>query len=166
MIMNPIQGEATTPSTASGTANRISITTPKSSLQQQVFSVVSSSSSRHSLATSGKQYTLICGSQDLYIFFNIYSYMIKQIVMLILFTCLSGINEMNSSGNGVANGQANNVVIVQKHVNPRINTNNDETEDDSEDDMYEDDDMDCNSVDESANANDEKITSQLGMRIS
>ena len=92
--------------------------------------------------------------------------MIKQIVMLILFTRLSGINEMNSSGNGVANGQANNVVIVQKHVNPRINTNNDETEDDSEDDMYEDDDMDCNSVDESANANDEKITSQLGMRIS
>ena len=163
MIMNPIQGEATTPSTASGTTNRISITSPKSSLQQQVFSVVSSSSSRHSLATSGKQYTLICGSQVLY---YIYSYMIKQIVMLILFTCLSGINEMNSSGNGVANGQANNVVIVQKHVNPRINTNNDETEDDSEDDMYEDDDMDCNSVDESANANDEKITSQLGMRIS
>ena len=86
--------------------------------------------------------------------------------MLILFTCLPGINEMNGSGNCVANGQANNVVIVQKHVNPRINTNNEETEDDSEDDMYEDDDMDCNSVDESANANDEKITSQLGMRIS
>ena len=164
MSMNPIESETTTPSTASGTTNRISITNPKSSLQQQVFSVVSSSSSRHSLATSGKQYTLICGSQVLYIFFN--SYMIKQIVMLILFTCLSGINEMNSSGNGVANGQANNVVIVQKHVNPRINTNNDETEDDSEDDMYEDDDMDCNSVDESANANDEKITSQLGIRIS
>ena len=163
MIMNPIQGEATTPSTASGTANRISITNPKSSLQQQVFSVVSSSSSRHSLATSGKQYTVTCGSQVLYI---LYSYMIKQIFMLNLFTCPPGINEMNGSGNCVANGQANNVVIVQKHVNPRINPNNDETEDDSEDDMYEDDDMDCNSVDESANANDEKITSQLGMRIS
>ena len=163
MIMNPIQGEATTPSTASGTTNRISITNPKSSLQQQVFSVVSSSSSRHSLATSGKQYTLTCGSQVLYI---LYSYMIKQIFMLNLFTCPPGINEMNGSGNCVANGQSNNVVIVQKHVNPRINPNNDETEDDSEDDMYEDDDMDCNSVDESANANDEKITSQLGMRIS
>ena len=163
MIMNPIQGEATTPSTASGTTNRISITSPKSSLQQQVFSVVSSSSSRHSLATSGKQYSLTCGSQVLYI---LYSYMIKQIFMLNLFTCPPGINEMNGSGNCVANGQANNVVIVQKHVNPRIHPNNDETEDDSEDDMYEDDDMDCNSVDESANANDEKITSQLGMRIS
>ena len=163
MIMNPIQGEATTPSTASGTTNRISITSPKSSLQQQVFSVVSSSSSRHSLATSGKQYTLTCGSQVMYI---LYIYMIKQILMLNLFTCSPGINEMNGSGNCVANGQANNVVIVQKHVNPRINPNNDETEDDSEDDMYEDDDMDCNSVDESANANDEKITSQLGMRIS
>ena len=161
--MNPIQGEATTPSTASGTTNRISITSPKSSLQQQVFSVVSSSSSRHSLATSGKQYTLTCGSQVLCI---LYRYMIKQIFMLNLFTCPPGINEMNGSGNCVANGQANNVVIVQKHVNPRINPNNDETEDDSEDDMYEDDDMDCNSVDESANANDEKITSQLGMRIS
>ena len=80
--------------------------------------------------------------------------MIKQILMLNLFTCPPGINEMNGSGNCVANGQANNVVIVQKHVNPRINPNNDETEDDSEDDMYEDDDMDCNSVDESANAND------------
>ena len=163
MIMNPIQGEATTPSTASGTTNRISITNPKSSLQQQVFSVVSSSSSRHSLATSGKQYTLTCGSQVLYI---LYSFMIKQIFMPILFICPPGINEMNGSGNCVANGQANNVVIVQKHVNPRINPNNDETEDDSEDDMYEDDDMDCNSVDESANANDEKITSQLGKRIS
>ena len=92
--------------------------------------------------------------------------MSKQIFMLNLFTCPPGINEMNGSGNCVANGQANNVVIVQKHVNPRIHPNNDETEDDSEDDMYEDDDMDCNSVDESANANDEKITSQLGMRIS
>ena len=71
MSMNPIESEATTPSTASGTTNRISITNPKSSLQQQVFSVVSSSSSRHSLATSGKQYTLICGSQVLYIFLNI-----------------------------------------------------------------------------------------------
>ena len=67
MIMNPIQGEATTPSTASGTTNRISITNPKSSLQQQVFSVVSSSSSRHSLATSGKQYSLTCGSQVIYV---------------------------------------------------------------------------------------------------
>ena len=91
--------------------------------------------------------------------------MTKQIFLLTLFTCLAGINEMNGSGNCVPNGQANNVVIVQKHVNPRINTNNDETEDDSEDDMYEDDDMDCNSVDESANANDEKITSQLGIRM-
>ena len=163
MSMNPIESEATTPSTASGTTNRISITNPKSSLQQQVFSVVSSSSSRHSLATSGKQYTLTCGSQVIYV---LYCYMIKQIFMLILLTCPPGINEMNGSGNCVANGQANNVVIVQKHVNPRINPNNDETEDDSEDDMYEDDDMDCNSVDESANANDEKITSQLGMRIS
>ena len=63
-------------------------------------------------------------------------------LMLNLFTCSPGINEMNGSGNCVANGQANNVVIVQKHVNPRINPNNDETEDDSEDDMYEDDDMD------------------------
>ena len=69
MSMNPIESVATTPSTASGTTNRISITNPKSSLQQQVFSVVSSSSSRHSLATSGKQYTLICGSQVLYIIY-------------------------------------------------------------------------------------------------
>ena len=77
MIMNPIQGEATTPSTASGTTNRISITSPKSSLQQQVFSVVSSSSSRHSLATSGKQYTLTCGSQVIILLYdqtNIHAY--------------------------------------------------------------------------------------------
>ena len=67
MSMNPIEVEATTPSTASGTTNRISITNPKSALQQQVFSVVSSSSSRHSLATSGKQYSPIFGSQLLYI---------------------------------------------------------------------------------------------------
>ena len=70
MSMNPIEGEATTPNTASGTTNRISITNPKSSIQQQVFSVVSSSSSRHSLAPTGKQYSVLCGSQLLYILYD------------------------------------------------------------------------------------------------
>jgi hypothetical protein len=71
---------------------------------------------------------------------------------------------MNSSNACIANGPTNNsVVIIQKPVHQRSNTINDETEDDSEDDMYEDDDMDCQSADESLNPNDQKITSQLGL---
>ena len=71
---------------------------------------------------------------------------------------------MNSSGACIANGSTNNsVVIIQKPVRQRSATVNDETEDDSEDDMYEDDDMDYQSADESLNPNEEKITSQLGL---
>ena len=76
---------------------------------------------------------------------------------------LSGMNEMNHSGTCITNGLTNNsVVIIQKSSHQRGNITNDDTEEDSEDDMYEDDDMDCQSVDESMNANEEKITSQLG----
>ena len=72
---------------------------------------------------------------------------------------------MNHSGTCITNGPTNNsVVIIQKSVHQRGNVINDDTEEDSEDDMYEDDDMDCQSVDESVNANEEKITSQLGLK--
>ena len=71
---------------------------------------------------------------------------------------------MNPSNACIANGPTNNsVVIIQKPIHQRSTTTNDETEDDSEDDMYEDDDMDCQSADESLNPNEEKITSQLGL---
>ena len=71
---------------------------------------------------------------------------------------------MSTSGNCITNGQApNGVVIIQKQpIQQRSTSTNDETEDDSEDDMYDDDDMDAQSGDESMNANEEKITSQLG----
>ena len=71
---------------------------------------------------------------------------------------------MNHSGAVVNNGQGNNsVVIIQKHpLHQRSTATNEETEDDSEDDMYDDEDMDAQSGDESMNANEEKITSQLG----
>ena len=71
---------------------------------------------------------------------------------------------MNNSGTCVSNGQSNNaVVIIQKQpIHQRSTTTNEETEDDSDDDMYDDEDMDAQSGDESMNANEEKITSQLG----
>ena len=71
---------------------------------------------------------------------------------------------MNNTGNCITNGQGSNgVVIIQKQpIQQRSASTNEETEDDSEDDMYDDDDMDAQSGDESMNANEEKITSQLG----
>ena len=68
----------------------------------------------------------------------------------------------NASGNIISGDINNSVVILQKPLHQRGNTINDDTEDDSEDDIYEDDDMDSQSVDESVNASEEKITSQLG----
>ena len=64
---------------------------------------------------------------------------------------------MNHTGACITNGATNNsVVILQKPVHQRTTNVGDDTEDDSEDDIYEDDDMDCQSVDGSINANDEK----------
>merc|ERR1711944_336809 len=113
------------PSTNSASQPTISGANPKLLPQQQVFSVVSSSSQHNLVAT--------------------------------------GIGEMNHSAACVTNGQANNsVVIIQKQpLHQRSAATNEETEDDSEDDMYDDEDMDAQSGDESMNANEEKITSQL-----
>ena len=76
---------------------------------------------------------------------------------------LAGANAMNNASGSIISGAINNsVVILQKPLQQRGNAINDDTEDDSEDDIYEDDDMDSQSVDESVNASEEKITSQLG----